>query len=111
MNGQCDDKSCTLADRYSHGVSSPSRHVRTRLYFTSESHIHSLLTVLRFGGLIDVCSSVLFAFVSWVFTCHAFEPIYNDTEVLVTIVTVRTRDKHFHGLEVQGILLPLILDI
>ncbi|XP_050725951.1 inositol hexakisphosphate and diphosphoinositol-pentakisphosphate kinase 2-like isoform X8 [Eriocheir sinensis] len=38
---------------YSHGVSSPSRHVRTRLYFTSESHIHSLLTVLRFGGLID----------------------------------------------------------
>lgn len=42
--------------RYSHGVSSPSRHVRTRLYFTSESHIHSLLTVLRFGGLIDVCN-------------------------------------------------------
>ncbi|KAK3878140.1 hypothetical protein Pcinc_017202 [Petrolisthes cinctipes] len=38
---------------YSHGVSSPSRHVRTRLYFTSESHIHSLLTVLRYGGLID----------------------------------------------------------
>ncbi|XP_042888177.1 inositol hexakisphosphate and diphosphoinositol-pentakisphosphate kinase 2-like isoform X14 [Penaeus japonicus] len=38
---------------YSHGVSSPGRHVRTRLYFTSESHIHSLLTVLRFGGLID----------------------------------------------------------
>lgn len=38
---------------YSRGVSSPGRHVRTRLYFTSESHIHSLLTVLRFGGLID----------------------------------------------------------
>jgi len=38
---------------YSHGVSSPGRHVRTRLYFTSESHIHSLLTVLRFGGLLD----------------------------------------------------------
>jgi len=35
------------------GVSSPGRHVRTRLYFTSESHIHSLLTVLRFGGLFD----------------------------------------------------------
>ncbi|XP_066980662.1 inositol hexakisphosphate and diphosphoinositol-pentakisphosphate kinase 2 isoform X34 [Macrobrachium rosenbergii] len=42
-----------LNPRYSHGVSSPGRHVRTRLYFTSESHIHSLLTVLRFGGLLD----------------------------------------------------------
>ena len=41
--------------RYSHGVSSPGRHVRTRLYFTSESHLHSLLTVLRFGGLVEVC--------------------------------------------------------
>lgn len=44
-----------LNPRYSHGVSSPGRHVRTRLYFTSESHIHSLITVLRHGGLLDVC--------------------------------------------------------
>lgn len=36
---------------YSHGVLSPDRHVRTRLYFTSESHIHSLLSCLRYGGL------------------------------------------------------------
>ncbi|CAG4988526.1 unnamed protein product [Parnassius apollo] len=43
-----------LNPRYSHGVSSPGRHVRTRLYFTSESHVHSLLTVLRCGGLLDV---------------------------------------------------------
>lgn len=43
-----------LNPRYSHGVSSPGRHVRTRLYFTSESHVHSLLTVLRHGGLLDV---------------------------------------------------------
>ncbi|XP_052126915.1 inositol hexakisphosphate and diphosphoinositol-pentakisphosphate kinase isoform X1 [Frankliniella occidentalis] len=42
-----------LNPRYSHGVSSPGRHVRTRLYFTSESHVHSLLTVLRFGGLLN----------------------------------------------------------
>lgn len=41
-----------LDPRYSHGVSSPGRHVRTRLYFTSESHLHSLLNVLRFGGLV-----------------------------------------------------------
>ncbi|XP_017770136.1 PREDICTED: inositol hexakisphosphate and diphosphoinositol-pentakisphosphate kinase 2 isoform X14 [Nicrophorus vespilloides] len=43
-----------LNPRYSHGVSSPGRHVRTRLYFTSESHIHSLITVLRHGGLLDI---------------------------------------------------------
>lgn len=33
---------------------SPGRHVRTRLYFTSESHVHSLLSVFRYGGLLDV---------------------------------------------------------
>ncbi|KAK9729107.1 Diphosphoinositol pentakisphosphate kinase 2 N-terminal domain [Popillia japonica] len=43
-----------LNPRYSHGVSSPGRHVRTRLYFTSESHIHSLITVLRHGELVDI---------------------------------------------------------
>lgn len=40
--------------RYSRGVLSPGRHVRTRLYFTSESHVHSLLSVFRYGGLLDV---------------------------------------------------------
>ncbi|XP_063508246.1 inositol hexakisphosphate and diphosphoinositol-pentakisphosphate kinase 1 isoform X10 [Pongo pygmaeus] len=39
--------------RYSRGVLSPGRHVRTRLYFTSESHVHSLLSVFRYGGLLD----------------------------------------------------------
>ena len=43
-----------LNPRYSSGVSSPGRHVRTRLYFTSESHVHSLLTVIAEGGLVDV---------------------------------------------------------
>uniref|UniRef100_A0A8C1FXQ5 Inositol hexakisphosphate and diphosphoinositol-pentakisphosphate kinase n=1 Tax=Cyprinus carpio carpio TaxID=630221 RepID=A0A8C1FXQ5_CYPCA len=39
---------------YSRGVLSPGRHVRTRLYFTSESHVHSLLSIFRYGGLLDV---------------------------------------------------------
>ncbi|XP_044300836.1 inositol hexakisphosphate and diphosphoinositol-pentakisphosphate kinase 1 isoform X1 [Varanus komodoensis] len=38
---------------YSRGVLSPGRHVRTRLYFTSESHVHSLLNIFRYGGLLD----------------------------------------------------------
>ncbi|XP_027923057.1 inositol hexakisphosphate and diphosphoinositol-pentakisphosphate kinase VIP2-like isoform X1 [Vigna unguiculata] len=32
-------------------VKTPDRHVRTRLYFTSESHIHSLMNVLRYCNL------------------------------------------------------------
>lgn len=32
-------------------VKSPERHVKTRLYFTSESHIHSLMNVLRYCNL------------------------------------------------------------
>ncbi|PKA60978.1 inositol hexakisphosphate/diphosphoinositol-pentakisphosphate kinase [Apostasia shenzhenica] len=48
-------------------VKTPERHVRTRLYFTSESHIHSLMNVLRYCNLDDslqgedslVCHSAL----------------------------------------------------
>ncbi|KAL6587509.1 Inositol hexakisphosphate and diphosphoinositol-pentakisphosphate kinase vip2 [Orobanche minor] len=32
-------------------VKTPERHLRTRLYFTSESHIHSLMNVLRYCNL------------------------------------------------------------
>ena len=50
--GDEEDTVHRLNPEYSSGVSSPGRHVRTRLYFTSESHIHSLLTVLTHGGLV-----------------------------------------------------------
>jgi hypothetical protein len=32
-------------------VKSPSRHVRTRLYFTSESHVHALVNTLKYWSL------------------------------------------------------------
>ena len=38
-----------LDHRLADDVRSPLRHVRTRLYFTSESHIHSAFNVLRWG--------------------------------------------------------------
>uniref|UniRef100_A0A671RIC2 Inositol hexakisphosphate and diphosphoinositol-pentakisphosphate kinase n=1 Tax=Sinocyclocheilus anshuiensis TaxID=1608454 RepID=A0A671RIC2_9TELE len=50
---QDDDTVNKLHPVYSRGVMSPERHVRTRLYFTSESHVHSLLSVLRYGALCD----------------------------------------------------------
>lgn len=40
--------------RYSRDITSPRRNVRTRLYFTSESHIHSVLNLLIHGQLLSV---------------------------------------------------------
>ena len=40
-----------LCPEYAPHINSPLRHVRTRIYFTSESHIHSLINVLRFCHL------------------------------------------------------------
>ncbi|XP_035824670.1 inositol hexakisphosphate and diphosphoinositol-pentakisphosphate kinase 2 [Aplysia californica] len=48
-----DDNATRLDSKYSNGVASPERFVRTRLYFTSESHIHSLLAMLRYGDFLD----------------------------------------------------------
>ncbi|XP_030209997.1 inositol hexakisphosphate and diphosphoinositol-pentakisphosphate kinase 2 isoform X17 [Gadus morhua] len=50
---QDDDTVNKLHPEYSRGVMSPERHVRTRLYFTSESHVHSLLSILHYGPLCD----------------------------------------------------------
>jgi hypothetical protein len=40
-----------LCPTYAADVNSPLRHVRTRIYFTSESHMHSLINVLRYCHL------------------------------------------------------------
>uniref|UniRef100_A0A8C8ZDQ9 Inositol hexakisphosphate and diphosphoinositol-pentakisphosphate kinase n=1 Tax=Prolemur simus TaxID=1328070 RepID=A0A8C8ZDQ9_PROSS len=55
---QDDDTVNKLHPVYSRGVLSPERHVRTRLYFTSESHVHSLLSILRYGALCDTNDSL-----------------------------------------------------
>ncbi|CAH8385688.1 unnamed protein product [Eruca vesicaria subsp. sativa] len=51
-NDDDDDKETKyrLDPKYAN-VKKPERHVRTRLYFTSESHIHSLMNVLRYCNL------------------------------------------------------------
>ncbi|XP_031522215.1 inositol hexakisphosphate and diphosphoinositol-pentakisphosphate kinase 2 isoform X10 [Papio anubis] len=54
---QDDDTVNKLHPVYSRGVLSPERHVRTRLYFTSESHVHSLLSILRYGALCNTNDS------------------------------------------------------
>ena len=40
-----------LCPTYAQDINSPLRHVRTRIYFTSESHVHSLINVLRYCQL------------------------------------------------------------
>ena len=40
-----------LCPTYAQDINSPLRHVRTRIYFTSESHMHSLINVLRYSHL------------------------------------------------------------
>jgi inositol hexakisphosphate/diphosphoinositol-pentakisphosphate kinase len=74
-----------LNPHYSHGVSSPGRHVRTRLYFTSESHVHSLLTVLRYGGLLHSLSDEQWRrameYVSMVSTKYCFRNILRSQKL------------------------------
>ena len=40
-----------LCPTYAQDINSPLRHVRTRIYFTSESHCHSLVNVLKYCQL------------------------------------------------------------
>lgn len=59
LSGSCLKEPFGAAPSYSKGIHTPGRHVRTRLYFTSESHIYSLLSVLKYGNLFEVCPSGL----------------------------------------------------
>lgn len=49
--GEDDATMHRLCPTYAQDVNSPLRHVRTRIYFTSESHCHSLVNVLRYCHL------------------------------------------------------------
>ncbi|CAI4221685.1 unnamed protein product [Auanema sp. JU1783] len=49
-----DESQTRLDPRASQGIATPLRHVRTRLYFTSESHIHTMMNLIRYGGLCSV---------------------------------------------------------
>lgn len=42
------ESSHRLCPTYAMNINSPLRHVRTRIYFTSESHIHALMNVLKY---------------------------------------------------------------
>uniref|UniRef100_A0A1D1ZXV8 Inositol hexakisphosphate and diphosphoinositol-pentakisphosphate kinase n=1 Tax=Auxenochlorella protothecoides TaxID=3075 RepID=A0A1D1ZXV8_AUXPR len=40
-----------LCPSYATDINSPLRHVRTRIYFTSESHMHALMNIVRYAHL------------------------------------------------------------
>ncbi|KAL8624659.1 hypothetical protein ACOMHN_038205 [Nucella lapillus] len=58
LSSKSEDSTTRLDSRYSKGVLSPGRFVRTRLYFSSESHIHSVMNILRYGNFIDASRPV-----------------------------------------------------
>uniref|UniRef100_A0A1I7U5V0 Inositol hexakisphosphate and diphosphoinositol-pentakisphosphate kinase n=1 Tax=Caenorhabditis tropicalis TaxID=1561998 RepID=A0A1I7U5V0_9PELO len=53
-NKESEETQTRLDPRASQGIATPFRHVRTRLYFTSESHIHTLMNLIRYGNLCTV---------------------------------------------------------
>ncbi|GMT30312.1 hypothetical protein PFISCL1PPCAC_21609, partial [Pristionchus fissidentatus] len=54
QNTDEEESQTRLDPRASQGIATPLRHVRTRLYFTSESHIHTLMNLIRYGGICSV---------------------------------------------------------
>ncbi|GMR55881.1 hypothetical protein PMAYCL1PPCAC_26076, partial [Pristionchus mayeri] len=54
QNTDEEESQTRLDPRASQGIATPLRHVRTRLYFTSESHIHTLMNLIRYGGICTV---------------------------------------------------------
>ena len=59
-----------LCPTYAQDINSPLRHVRTRIYFTSESHVHSLINVLRFCQLGELLITFLDRRPHWTDQCR-----------------------------------------
>jgi inositol hexakisphosphate/diphosphoinositol-pentakisphosphate kinase len=51
-----DDGGFRLHAQYADDINSKSRHVRTRVYFTSESHMHALVNVIRYAHLSEAAA-------------------------------------------------------
>lgn len=54
--------------------------MRTRLYFTSESHVHSLITCLRYGGLLDVSIIDFDLYIEWCLSLAHHGNLIRDTK-------------------------------
>ena len=75
-----------LCPTYATDINSPLRHVRTRIYFTSESHVHSLINVLRYshlaGMLCYLSMPLIMLLVIW-FPMHSAARVLPPSEAFI----------------------------
>ena len=71
--------------RLSSGIASPMRHVRTRLYFTSHSHISSMFNLLQHGGLckVIICIYICMSFSDICFTVCMDDMLLLNVEIFI----------------------------
>ncbi|CAM6083123.1 unnamed protein product [Calypogeia fissa] len=88
------ESSYRLDPKYAN-VRTPERHVRTRLYFTSESHIHALINVLRYCYLDDALQGE-----NSLVSCTALHRLFETKELdYLTHVVIRMYENTLVPLE------------